>query len=216
MHRQRPSTTGSTEDRQGWRIPRIEPAPEETARQRYAVTLMLLMALLLFGALIGLLLVPLLQQAGPNTPFFSLLSPAHIFVIVLSLLFVIPVAYGLIVSLKELRRKPAGGSTVVDARCLDRDLQPVVNYTADGERHGWSYRLLCTFEFEGETYRATPDGHDGSHYQLFDSPQAAAAYLDEHIAPDGRCRLRIRRQAPRDARLVTEPNGHGGGQAQST
>lgn len=188
------------DDRQGWRIARIDPRAGENRKATYGVPILLFLALISMGGLLALLVAPLVAQADANTPFLSLLTPAHIFLIVLVLVFATPMAFGLVAAVRRLIR---GAQWVeVEAVCIDRDIQPVTNETEEAAEQGWSYRLLCRFELNDATVEATPDGYDGERYRLFATPQAVAAYLDDYVDPDGRARLRVNEWNPLDVRLV--------------
>jgi hypothetical protein len=195
-------------DRRGWRIARIEPGAARSRRAAYGLPILLALALLVLGAMGALLLVPLVRQAAadPAATLIALLTPAHTFLLLLILLFVIPLALGFYGSVRSLLRAGTPRWIIVEAHCLDRDVQPVVNIEEDGEKHhGWSYRLLCEFELEGETVRATPDGHDaagGRGFHRFDTPQAVHAHLDAHVDDAGRCRLQVNAHNPQQTRLT--------------
>jgi hypothetical protein len=90
----------------------------------------------------------------------------------------------------------------VEAVCSDHQLLPVVNYTEEGEVHGWSYRLLCSFDIDGQTHRVTPHGHDGHHFKLFKSQDAAVNFLRDSIGPEGRCKLLVNAGNLQEARLA--------------
>lgn len=77
----------------------------------------------------------------------------------------------------------------------------MTEYTAGQPRSGWSYRLLCAFDFEGRTYRATPEGYAEMRWHMFLSAEAVAEFLDRHIGPQERCRLSVNAHNPRQCRL---------------
>jgi hypothetical protein len=180
---------------------------------RYGIPVLLALALLALGAMAGVLVVPLARQAAgdPGATVFTLMTPAHAFLGLMILLFAVPLALGLYGMVRRLVRGRGQRWAAVTARCLDRDVQPVVNYDAEGgEEHGWSYRLLCEFELGGDTYRATPDGHDaaeGEGFHLFETPGAAHTFLDAQLDEAGRCRLLVSADDPRRAKLAAE-GGH--------
>ena len=88
--------------------------------------------------------------------------------------------------------KQAGWKKVT-ARCIDREIQKRHGYR-DGDRQTcWEYRLLCTFDFKGQTYKVTPEP---THMVAFTSERKLQAYLDERIQPDHTCRVWIDSRNP--------------------
>jgi len=189
-----------TSDNQGWRIARIPTRRETKPRAVYGTAILLLLALLLVVALVTLPLVPLIREARNVAQFLSLLTAAHIILLAMGLLLVVPLAWIVTTSARQLRGK--GPRVEVEAHCHDRDIQPVVNFTDAGEVHGWTYRLLCEFEVYGRAYEATPEGRQGKAFRIFETPQEVEMYLDTHIGVEGECRLRVDPSDPVEAELV--------------
>jgi len=53
----------------------------------------------------------------------------------------------------------------------------------------WSFRLLCRFDYQGQTYEATPECPDPTIVKKTES--ALKKYLVSKITPENRCRLYV-------------------------
>jgi hypothetical protein len=191
-----------------WQIDRIDPAQGVNPRTLYGVPALLALALLLVGVLAATLLAPVVAAAGEETPFFSLLTPAHLFMLALGLLCAIPLALGLIATVRRLVT-PAPW-VEVEALCYRRDIQPVpasaeASAVIGASLGAYSYRLLCRFEHNDQIYEVTPEGLTEPDPRRFDTPQGALEFLKGHLAPDGRTRLWVNARNPLDARLTAPP-----------
>jgi hypothetical protein len=162
------------------------------------------LAIVLMVASVVLVMIPLASAAESFGEFASSITPAHAFLVVLILVFLVPLATVFIMTYRRLIGKERPRWMEVDAVCSDHQLLPVVNYTEEGEVHGWSYRLLCSFEIGDRTYRVTPHGHDGHQFHLFKSQGAAINFLRDYISPEGNCRLLVNEADPQQARLPQE------------
>ncbi len=201
LNTQKKATDDSTVSR-GWRIQKIAPETEVSPRRAYGTAVLLIVAVLLLIAVLGFLVFPLADDAQDVTDFLRRFTPAHTFLTVLILVFVLPMGLGCVAYLRHLIRSERW--LEVEATCLDRDIQPAVNIDSGGKERGWTYRLLCEYTRNGETYRVTPDGQDGRRFHLFDNPRDVQHYLNQHIGPQGKCRLRAHARSPRRVELISK------------
>ena len=82
----------------------------------------------------------------------------------------------------------------VKAQCLDREWHLI---RIKSGRTTWVFRILCTFDFEGKQYRATP-----IYWTTFFSEGALMRFLEKAIAPDGTCELYVNPRDPLQVELV--------------
>lgn len=92
------------------------------------------------------------------------------------------------------RRKRAGWVDVT-ARCLDQEHRQVLGATTS---RSWEARLLCEFDFGGQSYRATPLVH----YRSFRTEAGLLKYLASRVSADGNCRLHINPANPLECELA--------------
>jgi hypothetical protein len=186
-----------------WQIERIDPDEGRNPRVVYGVPLLLFLALLLIGALAGMLMVPLINAADAANPVFSLMTPAHLFVLSLLLLCAIPLAWGLVAAVRRLTTPDPW--VQIEALCHRREVQPVPGeYDADAY-YGYSYRLLCRFEYDGLAYDVTPEGTAEPEPRLFTTREAAWDFLKQYLLEDGRTQLWINTRNPLEAHLTAPP-----------
>lgn len=186
-----------------WQFERIDPEKGVRDRVIYGVPLLLFVALLSLGVLGALLLIPVITAIDAETPIFSLLTPAHLFLTGLLVLCAIPLTLGLVASVRRLTT-PAPWLQV-EALCYKRDIQPIANDGELGAGYDYSYRLLCRFEYDYASYEATPEGTAEPEPCLFPTEEAAAEFLDQYLTEDGRARLWINTRNPLEANLTGPP-----------
>ncbi|HET7626500.1 MAG TPA: hypothetical protein VFM25_14685, partial [Verrucomicrobiae bacterium] len=88
----------------------------------------------------------------------------------------------------KARRKRKGWE-LVNARCVDRELKKIhlVVNSGDGSHGswGWFWRMICEYEYHGQTYRVTPE----IQWINFTSEAAAMKFFEEKVSPSGECKL---------------------------
>lgn len=84
--------------------------------------------------------------------------------------------------------------TLVEARCLDRELRLVRNSSGEGF---WQIRVLCEFLYDGQLWHVTPD----TAHHHFPSEAAAQAFLSEHIGDDQEMTLYVNPRNPLNTML---------------
>jgi hypothetical protein len=191
----------------GWRIQRINPAPEGRPEMFVGSPWPILLALLFLSFVAYILLFPLVRAAArEGAGLGSVLNSISCTFAGLLLLLGVPLLVALAHTVSQRVRGRGPRWVEIEARCLDRDIQPVAEYRGRQTQEGWSYRLLCEFNFEGRTYRATPEGYAEMRWHMFPSAEAVAEFLERHIGPEGRCRLCINARNPRQCRLKKDPH----------
>lgn len=80
----------------------------------------------------------------------------------------------------------------IDAKCIDRDIREYEKDPGDITT-SWGYRLICTFNFDGNDYKVTPELPN---LQGFNSKQKVEKYLNEKISQTGFCQLWINPRNP--------------------
>ncbi|MGC9347970.1 MAG: hypothetical protein ACP5JG_07525 [Anaerolineae bacterium] len=205
MNKQGERNAERTSGGQSWRSAPIgkEEGGKEKAIAAGTVLLMGL-AIVLLVASIVLVMIPLADGADSFGEFAKSITSAHAFLVVLILVFLVPMVIVFAMTYRRLTGRERPRWVEVDAVCSDHQLLPVVNYTEEGEVHGWSYRLLCSFQIGDRTYHVTPHGHDGHQFHLFKSQGAAINFLRNYITSEGKCKLLVNQTNPQQTRLPGE------------
>ncbi len=166
---------------------RIEKIPHEEAKVRGVVAF--LPAIGAIGFIIGfpMLLLILFSRMRILARFYyaaMVLSAAGLFVMFM----------GLWLMARQKRR----GWKIVYGRCVDRELKQV--YSPHGEHSGWvwDWRIVCEYEWNGTTYRATPEVG----WSTYATEKEALKYLEKRISATGRCKLGINPKVPLQAELL--------------
>jgi hypothetical protein len=84
------------------------------------------------------------------------------------------------------------GWKLVDARCVDRELQ-------SAQRNEWYWRVVCEFSIDGKNYRVTPLIHE-----MFacSSQTSAVEFLAKRVRGDAGCRLLVNPKNPLQTKLI--------------
>lgn len=168
----------------GWRLTRINPAPEGMPDVFVGHPLVLLLALLFVVACAGVI-------ARFDWLFFG----------VILLLFIIPLLGGTCYSFYRFFKGTLTKWVKIEATCLDIDIQQATNYIRGHPRVGWSYRILCEFDVDGTHYQATPEGFNGTHWRLFTSQSEVASFLEAKVRKQKAFSLLINRHNPLQCKL---------------
>ena len=172
------------EANKGWRIARINPAPEGMPDIFVGHPAVLLLALL-FAIAFAAFIVRL------NWFFFG----------VTLLLFIIPLLVGTCHSFYLFFKGRLTKWVKIEAYCYDIDIRQMTNYIRGRPRSGWSYRILCEFDFNGKRYQATPEGYDGARWRLFASQQEVSSFLEATVRKEERFPLLINMHKPLQCKL---------------
>jgi hypothetical protein len=82
----------------------------------------------------------------------------------------------------------------IEADCIDRETAQAFHLSGRGSKSKtWTYRLLCTFYFNGRKYIVTPEN---SKIISFNTKNQAENYLESRISTDNKCFLYIDPQNP--------------------
>jgi hypothetical protein len=111
----------------------------------------------------------------------------------------IPLILGLVASVRRITTPDPW--VKVEALCDRRDIQPVQGDDDNGS-YPYTYRLLCRFEYDGLTYEVTPEGTAEPEPRLFESPEAASAFLEQRLSTGGLTELWINVRNPLEANLT--------------
>ena len=84
----------------------------------------------------------------------------------------------------------------ITAACVELERQPVLGVNLNSR--GWEARMVCEFDFKGQSYRATPVVH----YRSFRTESALLKYLAGRLSEDGRCGLYINPANPLECELA--------------
>ena len=94
---------------------------------------------------------------------------------------------------------------LVDARCVDRELKKIllpISPSPDSiSTLGWFWRLVCEYEFRGQSYRVTRQVQ----WINFNSEAASMKFMEENVSTNGQCKLHVNPKNP----LQTELSGQG-------
>ncbi|MDY0362391.1 MAG: hypothetical protein RBR08_13140 [Desulforegulaceae bacterium] len=86
------------------------------------------------------------------------------------------------------------GWVKIEAQCIDWEVAQYSHLSRNGRRvKNWTYRLLCTFYFNGRKYTVTPEN---SKIIAFNTKKQAENYLESRISTDNKCFLYIDPQNP--------------------
>ena len=99
------------------------------------------------------------------------------------------------------RRSERGGWDVAPARCLDRELRNVP-LAVRGGGSIWVWRVVCEYDWLCVKYRTTPNVH----WTTFTSKEAAEKFLNQRIAENGMCMLRVNPTKPLQTELIDQRN----------
>lgn len=88
------------------------------------------------------------------------------------------------------------GWVEVTARCVDSEHRQVRTPVQHGQ--AWDARLVCEFDFNGQSYRATP----AVHYRTFSTEAGLLRYLLSRVSEDGTCRLHVNPANPLECELA--------------
>jgi hypothetical protein len=100
--------------------------------------------------------------------------------------------YSLLVGGRRVRRNWKR----VKARCLDQEI--FIEYSDDGDAgKSWSFILLCEFEFNGYTYRVTPD-----FWTTFITKGSVSRFLSKRVYSEGFCDIFINPDNPLQTEIV--------------
>ena len=80
------------------------------------------------------------------------------------------------------------GWTPIEATCIDKEVAEGVSYGDGHPSSCWDYRILCVFKYKGKRYEVTPEC---SRMIGFNTKGGVENYLNDRIAPDGKCILYI-------------------------
>lgn len=80
----------------------------------------------------------------------------------------------------------------IDAQCIDREIREYEKDPGD-ITSSWGYRLICTFRFDGNEVKVTPEP---STLSSFHSKQQVEDYLNGKINQDGYCQLWVNPKNP--------------------
>ena len=97
----------------------------------------------------------------------------------------------------KTRRQESGWQEVA-GRCVDRELRKVLVEGGKGSGWGWYWRVVCEYEFNGQTLRVTPNVQ----WMNCTSEANAMKFIQKRIAESGSCRLRINPNNPLQTKLL--------------
>jgi hypothetical protein len=78
------------------------------------------------------------------------------------------------------------GFVPVEAKCVDREIRGYLSGGQNGVKTRFGFRTVCEFEYEGETYRVTPESRK---VWACNSAASVEKYLAKYIDEDGHCIL---------------------------
>ena len=91
----------------------------------------------------------------------------------------------------------------VDAVCIDREIQDYKSHSHKGRSSThYTFRTLCEFEYEGNTYKVTPECLK---LVAFNSEKQVENYLKKHINDNGSCTLMVNPQNPLQTIIGKKP-----------